>query len=221
VVNTTIPVILLLLAFWAGGILFVAWDTGRRNMPGYQRSLWRVLVVIPLLGLAAYLIARAFLPAEAGVTAAAPRGLQGRVTILKPDAPKRLPTIPAAEYLRAAQPAYQPAARRADRAAAPQETIYMVAAEGPHAGEKFVISRFPALIGRGAGCAICLEDDQGVSRRHAELYQRASKVHLRDLGSTHGTTVNGVEVNDEGLVSGDEIRLGYSRLVFKTERQER
>lgn len=214
--STTTIVILFLLAFWAASILFVAWDTGRRNMPGSQRSIWRILAVTPLLGLAAYLVARVFLPTEAAV---APRGPQGRVTILKPDAPKRLPTIPAAQYLRAAQPAHQPAARRPDRAAALKEARYgITVTEGPHAGEKFVIGRFPALIGRGSGCAIPLDNDRGVSRRHAELYQRAGKVHVRDLGSTHGTMVNGAKVNDRGLTSGDEIRLGYSRLVFKTER---
>lgn len=218
--NTTIIVILLLLAFWVASILFVAWDTGRRGMPAYQRSIWRVLAVVPLLGLAAYLIARIFLPAETSSASAAPRGPQGRVTVLKSDAPKRYPTIPAAEYLRAAQPAYQPAARRAGQeAAALKEATYAITAtEGPHAGEKFVIGHFPALIGRGSGCAIRLDDDRGVSRRHAEFYQRAGKVHLRDLGSTHGTLVNGTKVNDKGLNSGDEIRLGYSRLIFKTER---
>lgn len=217
--NTTIIVILLLLAFWAASILFVAWDTGRRGMPPYQRSIWRVLAVVPLLGLAAYLIALTFLPAETSSAAAAPRGPEGRVTVLKPDAPKRYPTIPASEYLRAAQPAYQPVARRADRAAAPKETVYAITVtEGPHAGEKFMIGRFPALIGRGSGCAIRLDDDRGVSRRHAEFYQRAGKVHLRDLGSTHGTLVNGTKVNDKGLTSGDEIRLGYSHLVFEVER---
>ncbi|MBE7552441.1 MAG: FHA domain-containing protein [Anaerolineales bacterium] len=220
--NTTMMAVLLIVLFWGASIIFVAWDTKRRGVAGSQRSIWLLLAAVPLLGLAAYLIARAFLPAEVGAAPGAGGRSQARVTFLKRDAPKRLPTIPAADYLRAAQPA---AARRGDQAqpaaGAGRMTYILRVTDGPHAGEKFVIDRFPALIGRGSDCQIRLDNDLGVSRRHAELYQQAGKVRLRDLGSTHGTTVNGSKINDKELASADKIRLGYSLLSFKVERPVR
>jgi hypothetical protein len=206
-------VVLLLVLFWGTSIMFVAWDTKRRGVAGSQRSIWLLLASVPLLGLAAYLITRACLPPEVGAASGAGGRSQARVTFLKRDAPKRLPTIPAAEYLRAGQ--VQPAAE------AGKAAYVLAVTDGPHAGEKFIIDRFPVLIGRGSDCQIRLDNDLGVSRRHAELYQQAGKVRLRDLESTHGTAVNGYKIKDKELVSADKIRLGYSLLTFKMERPVR
>lgn len=212
-------VVLLVVLFWGASIIFVAWDTKRRGVAGSRRSVWLLLTAVPLLGLAAYLIARAFLPPEVRAAPGAGGRSQARVTFLKRDAPKRLPTIPAAEYLRAAQPAAARQANQVQPAAEAGRTAYVLAVtDGPHAGEKFVIDRFPAFIGRGSDCQIRLDNDLGVSRRHAELYQQGGKVRLRDLESTHGTTINGSKINDKELASADKIRLGYSLLIFKIER---
>ncbi|MCL4302576.1 MAG: FHA domain-containing protein [Anaerolineae bacterium] len=215
-------VVLLVVLFWGASIIFVAWDTKRRGVAGSRRSVWLLLTAVPLLGLAAYLIARAFLPPEVRAAPGAGGRSQARVTFLKRDAPKRLPTIPAAEYLRAAQPAAARQANQVQPAAEACRTAYVLAVtDGPHAGEKFVIDRFPAFIGRGSDCQIRLDNDLGVSRRHAELYQQGGKVRLRDLESTHGTTINGSKINDKELASADKIRLGYSLLSFKIERSVR
>ena len=47
-----------------------------------------------------------------------------------------------------------------------------------------------------------------VSRRHAQLRFRDGKWVLRDLGSTNGTTVNGVRVGRCELLPGDRLGLG-------------
>ncbi|TCC50262.1 FHA domain-containing protein [Kribbella capetownensis] len=64
------------------------------------------------------------------------------------------------------------------------------------------------LIGRSPDCDLILDHPQ-VSRHHAELL-RIDQVtfELRDLGSTNGTTVNGVPVRTIHVGDGDEIRLG-------------
>lgn len=64
------------------------------------------------------------------------------------------------------------------------------------------------LIGRSPDCDLILDHPQ-VSRHHAELL-RIDQVtfELRDLGSTNGTTVNGVPVRSIHVGDGDEIRLG-------------
>lgn len=51
----------------------------------------------------------------------------------------------------------------------------------------------------------------GISRRHAIIRRQASSLHLVDLGSRNGTSLNGVKLDANATVplkSGDEITLG-------------
>ena len=61
----------------------------------------------------------------------------------------------------------------------------------------------------------------GVSRKHAEIVRSTDGYHLRDLESTNGTSVNGVDLagGEHILQHGDDIRLGTSKvsLVFRTD----
>lgn len=71
-------------------------------------------------------------------------------------------------------------------------------------------------VGREPSHDIALPDDPTVSRNHAVFEQLPGGWWIRDLGSTNGTYVNGVEVVDERPVfADDEIRVGDSRLVFR------
>jgi predicted component of type VI protein secretion system len=51
-------------------------------------------------------------------------------------------------------------------------------------------------------------DDPSVSGRHAELRRADKTYHLRDLGSTNGTRVNGTGANEITLHPGDRVRFG-------------
>ena len=51
-------------------------------------------------------------------------------------------------------------------------------------------------------------DDPSVSGRHAELRRADKTYHLRDLGSTNGTRVNGTGASEITLHPGDWIRFG-------------
>jgi len=63
-------------------------------------------------------------------------------------------------------------------------------------------------IGRAPDCDVII-DRQEVSRHHAELLRiDATSYELRDLGSTNGTSVNGVRIETAMVGDGDEIRLG-------------
>lgn len=222
IILTSSAIILLSVTIWGATVAFVAWDTSRRNLTGCQQFMWTSLALVPLIGFAAYLIARPFCIPRSDDQARARKQPQKRVTFVKSpasDAPKRLPTIPAAEYLRTAQSEQQPAGQSgASGESAAKLTCVLMVAEGPHSGEEFVLDGLPAAIGRGSGCAIRLDNDRGVSRRHAELYRQAGKLRLRDLNSTHGTRVNGFDIDDKGLTPGDKIHVGYSLLIVKTER---
>lgn len=60
--------------------------------------------------------------------------------------------------------------------------------------------------------------DATVSREHARIVFEDGRCWLEDLGSTHGTRVNGEPVERRALEPGDSIRIGQAslyRLVFR------
>jgi hypothetical protein len=81
-------------------------------------------------------------------------------------------------------------------------------------GRRLQVGPEPLVIGRLPECAVVLQDSN-VSRRHAELRRVGEGVVLTDLGSTNGTRVNGTPVREQILVSGDEIGVGSTRLIFE------
>jgi TonB family protein len=57
-------------------------------------------------------------------------------------------------------------------------------------------------------------DDETVSRMHAVIETTGpNEIHVVDLGSTRGTTVNGERVTKARLQSGDEIMFGDCRVI--------
>jgi len=57
-------------------------------------------------------------------------------------------------------------------------------------------------------------DDETVSRMHAVIETTGpNEIHLVDLGSTRGTTVNGERITKARLQSGDEVMFGDCRVV--------
>jgi pSer/pThr/pTyr-binding forkhead associated (FHA) protein len=66
----------------------------------------------------------------------------------------------------------------------------------------------PLLIGRVSTCEICFIDDM-ISREHTRLEREADgRYRIRDLGSRNKTHVNGEQVAETLLFSGDVIRVG-------------
>jgi FHA domain len=71
-------------------------------------------------------------------------------------------------------------------------------------------------IGRHASNDVALADDSAVSRVHAVLELVGPTWVVRDLSSRNGTRVNGDLISgDRPLGSGDEVRIGAARLVFR------
>jgi hypothetical protein len=69
-------------------------------------------------------------------------------------------------------------------------------------------------IGRGPDNMLIVPD-RGVSRRHARIQARHGSLVLSDLGSTNGTRVNGVRVDELVLGEGDRIEIGSTVLVVE------
>jgi pSer/pThr/pTyr-binding forkhead associated (FHA) protein len=81
---------------------------------------------------------------------------------------------------------------------------------------RYQLTEGSIVVGRGQDAQFRLPDT-GVSRRHLEITWDGQRAVLADLGSTNGTTVNGTPVRTWQLVDGDVVRLGQSRLVFRTQ----
>jgi len=71
-------------------------------------------------------------------------------------------------------------------------------------------------VGKGPGNDIVLEDAR-VSRLHASLEKFAEGWCVNDLGSSNGTFVNGDRIwGAQRLRHGDEVRVGQTRLLFRS-----
>jgi len=94
--------------------------------------------------------------------------------------------------------------------------LRIVGALTPIAGritEKVVISDAEVVIGRDPKLKIVLSDD-GVSRRHARVYQTDTDFVIEDLGSSNGTYVDGVPIVSCVLHGGDSVQIGHTLFLF-------
>jgi len=72
------------------------------------------------------------------------------------------------------------------------------------------------MLGRSRGCSVRVLDPR-VSRRHAVIVEMFERFLLLDVGSTHGTWVNGRRVKEADLRHGDTIQIGDTRMQFLDE----
>lgn len=72
------------------------------------------------------------------------------------------------------------------------------------------------LIGRGSEADLRV-NDPGVSRKHAMIHVEGAgddiRVHIEDLGSTNGITVNGQKVRAAALLDGTRLEIGTTRML--------
>jgi pSer/pThr/pTyr-binding forkhead associated (FHA) protein len=69
-------------------------------------------------------------------------------------------------------------------------------------------------IGRGNDCDLVLDEPE-MSRRHAMVEATPAGIWLRDLGSANGTYVNGVQVRDAVLFTGDQLAFDRNRFLIE------
>jgi DNA-binding NtrC family response regulator/pSer/pThr/pTyr-binding forkhead associated (FHA) protein len=86
---------------------------------------------------------------------------------------------------------------------------------GPSTGLRHEVQT-EATIGRSPSCEIPFPDDDQMSRRHARFFVRDGQVHLTDLGSRNGTSVNGERISGEVVLQpGDRVQVGKTTLVVE------
>ena len=85
----------------------------------------------------------------------------------------------------------------------------------PSGRELIPLSGQRVTLGKASTNAVSLEHDETVSRLHAVFENLGFAWSIRDVGSRNGTYLNGEKISAERVLrSGDEVRVGKSRLVF-------
>jgi pSer/pThr/pTyr-binding forkhead associated (FHA) protein len=83
-------------------------------------------------------------------------------------------------------------------------------------GDALSLDEGVLTVGREIGLGLSLINETTVSRNHAEIVRMGTSVKVRDLGSTNGTFVNGVQVTGEvELKPGDQVQFGAVRFRFE------
>ncbi len=91
--------------------------------------------------------------------------------------------------------------------------VVIYAKEEAMRGKRFKLEKSPLTIGRIQDSDVVLDDD-AVSRRHAQVEQRADIWYVVDVGSRNGTLHNEGELDREAALGhGDRIKVGST--IFK------
>ena len=85
--------------------------------------------------------------------------------------------------------------------------------QGRDQGKRFELQDRVLGVGRDASNRVRLHDTE-VSRRHAEIRQATDGYRWVDLGSSNGSFVNHVRVQQQGLRSGDRVQIGRTLMIY-------
>jgi len=98
------------------------------------------------------------------------------------------------------------------RAKTQRDRAYLIVLAGSNVGEMYRVEEGETFLGRGQTATIKLTDD-GISRKHARIFQQGGEVLIEDMQSANGTIVNGSPVTMQLLKDGDKIRLGSTTIL--------
>ena len=98
----------------------------------------------------------------------------------------------------------------------PRRTPREIVVHPPEGGPRVLsLDESSITIGRGDAVTINL-DDIYASDEHAAILPEDGVWHIRDLGSTNGTFLNGARVTQPTpLSAGDQVRLGKTRIEVR------
>jgi DNA-binding NtrC family response regulator len=105
----------------------------------------------------------------------------------------------------------------ADVARFPKAKLSVV--KGPDKGVEVALEGQTVVVGSDESCQLRLADPS-VSRRHVELSGGPGGYRLRDLRSTNGVFIEGVQVLDARLTDKRRFTVGRNELRFEPERSE-
>lgn len=94
----------------------------------------------------------------------------------------------------------------------------LVVTSGPDEGKRIAIGQEIIRVGRSSRSDFPLAD-KTVSNLHLELEAGSIGVHVRDMGSTNGTRVDGQTIQSLTVVLGSEIQIGNTTLKLFMEEE--
>jgi hypothetical protein len=210
-----------LLTLWILSVGITCWDViSRRRLSRIESGAWIALVVlIPGIGFLGYLLSRflGFTLSPGSYREEYPR----KATKLKrsPEMEPRSGTILGADLLPSHSPRPDPPQETSTSLESETWTIKLSVMAGPQNGAEYIFKSLPINIGRGRDVSLPLDEDLGVSRLHAEIYEQKGTLRIRDLHSTHGTKVNDLIISDNDLNTGDKIQIGVSILRISAQEE--
>lgn len=77
---------------------------------------------------------------------------------------------------------------------------------------EFRLDELPLVIGRSLEAAVRVVD-RWASRHHCEIDESDGALVVRDLGSRHGTLLNGEPITDATLKPGDRLTVGMTTFI--------
>ncbi len=90
-----------------------------------------------------------------------------------------------------------------------QTKVKLEILDGQSKGDFIALKEGDYTFGRGKDSAILLNDpEETISRMHFKLLVRDGRIVIKDLNSTNGTKVNGIEIENAELKKGDTISAG-------------
>ncbi len=90
----------------------------------------------------------------------------------------------------------------------------LVLVSGEDKTQRFKVVRASSLIGRNPACDITL-NRASVSRQHCLLHLTERGIHLKDLGTTNGTKVNGIDLTEGYVNPGDKLTIGHELFILE------
>jgi len=156
-----------------------------------------------------------------GATTALP-SMRTRTAVVPPAAPGEIvrpasaPPIPGGSQPGITKPIVSTSSVRVtqEEALLNRHRLVLVSVDNPQ--QRLRLSKISSLVGRNPACDIPL-DHGSISRQHC-LFQITDRgLHLKDLGTTNGTKVNGIAITDAYVNPGDKITMGH--LLFALERE--
>ena len=98
--------------------------------------------------------------------------------------------------------------------------VQLIGLDYPGCEEDLSPESLPVVIGHDRDAGICL-NDHSISNRHSQIDLVDGNLMVRDLGSVHGTFVNGVRVVQSLLRPGDVLALGLLTFLVQNGDEDR
>jgi pSer/pThr/pTyr-binding forkhead associated (FHA) protein len=93
--------------------------------------------------------------------------------------------------------------------------VLMLVVQGKQRGQTIRFPNGEFIFGRGLECHL-RPNSEWVSRQHCLFRVSDNGVHIKDLGSTNGTLINGTRlIGERRLATGDLLQLGQLVLELK------